>query len=208
MPRLLPRGLFVTNETEVVQATYYCTPPSTSPPHALAPQAPPRTGLTRADNYHVFPEYSVHQLTPSVFVIPLPLEALKGASPAIIHILVSVAVRHRIYRVASNRRADDKGGLIELRSKYYHHRDKAITALNDEIYSYKNAYMLMISALLFVFAEVRSRGHPSGSRPPSLGWRVGGCYANSRWSRGWLILSGGCSSSSLARRLGRCIWTP
>lgn len=27
IPRSLPRGLFVTNETEVVQATYYCTAP-------------------------------------------------------------------------------------------------------------------------------------------------------------------------------------
>lgn len=118
----------------------------------------------------------MHQLTPSVFVIPLPLEALQNASPAIIHILVSVAVRHRIYRVASNRRAADKDGLIELRSKYYNHRDKAITALNDEIYSYKNAYMLMISALLFVFAEVRSWRHPPrGSRPlpPLSGLWVG-----------------------------------
>lgn len=87
-------------------------------------------------------------------MIPLPLDALSGAPPAIVHILVSVAVRHRIYRVASNSRGD-KNGLIELRSKYYHHRDKAITALNDEIYCYKNAYMLMIGALLFVFAEVR-----------------------------------------------------
>lgn len=62
----------------------------------------------------------------------------------------------------------DKGGLVELRSKYYHHRDKAITALNDEIYSYKNAYMLMISALLFVFAEVRGVLPRPLSTPP--GW--------------------------------------
>lgn len=198
VPRSLRRGEFVCDETEVVQATYYCTltpgPPNST---ATCQQANTRRGLT--DNYHIFPEYLAHQLTPSVFIIPLPLDTLGHASPAILHVLVSVAIRHRIYRVASN--AGDKRGLVDLRSKYYHHRAGAISALNNEIYSCKNVYTLMVGALVFVFAEVCPEA--CGSPAPPFG---GASYNN---MESWLARAHWfCSSSSRAPRHGRCIWMP
>lgn len=105
-----------------------------------------------ADNHYVFPEYSANLLMPSIFLTPVPLDFISLTTPAMMHILVSVAIRHRLYRVASNAGARDD--LVKLRSKFYHHRGKAITALNDEILNLRNPYYLMVSAVMFVFAEV------------------------------------------------------
>ena len=87
-----------------------------------------------------------------MFVVPVPLESVSVACSSIIHLLVSVAIRHRIYRVASN---SGKELVVDLRHKYYEHRQKAIIAFNSEIQENKNPYLMMVCAVLFVYAEVR-----------------------------------------------------
>ena len=76
-------------------------------------------------------------------------------TPATMHILVSTAVRHRMYRLASASGGGERDSLLSLRQKYYHHRGKAITALDGEIRNRREPYLLMISAVTFVYAEVR-----------------------------------------------------
>ena len=133
------------------------------PTHSLPENSPINPqDCHSTDNYHVFPEYAVNLLAPTVFIVPIPLEAVCLITPAMSHILVSVAIRHRIYRVASSPNSSDD--VAELRSKFYGHRQKAMTALNEEIRVQKNVYSLMISAILFVFAEVRLSCFPEPSR--------------------------------------------
>lgn len=158
VPRGIPRAEFIFEETDILQATYYCTPlPPTPPPSRLPPflaQADAKPHA--ADNCQVFPEYIHHQLAPTTFVVPLPLETVALIPPAMSHILVSVALRHRMYRVGANSGRRD-GAVLEMRSKYYHHRGMAIAALNAEIRKpgMGNAFLVMVNAIMFVFAEVR-----------------------------------------------------
>ncbi|SPO06502.1 uncharacterized protein DNG_09192 [Cephalotrichum gorgonifer] len=132
----VPRVGLVSETAEIVQATYYF-------------------------NNHVYPEYASDQLTPTQFIVPLPLEVVCLAPFEIAHILVSVALRHRIYRVASSLRSREN--VRELRSKYHHHRGLAISALNEQIRKSepKYAYALMVGVMTFAFAELQRSSTPA-----------------------------------------------
>lgn len=123
--------------------------------------------------------------------MPLPLEIVALLPPAMNHILVSVALRHRMYRVGANSGRRNRA-VLEMRSKYYHHRGMAISAMNREIRKPDtgNVFLLIVSAIMFVFAEV-SRA------PPDAGQLGRSGNANIRHS-----------SSSPTSRAGNTTWTP
>lgn len=123
------------------------------------------------DNSEVFPEYIHHQLSPTAFVQPLPLKTVALIPPAMNHILVSVALRHRMYRVGANSGRRDRA-VLEMRSKYYHHRGLAISAMDSDIRGgVTNVFVLMASAIMFVFAEVC--GSSVGTLSARGGWEGG-----------------------------------
>ena len=82
-----------------------------------------------ADNYNAFLEYSATLVMPTIFLTPIPFEFVALGTPAMMHILASIALRHHIYRVVSNAGVDP----VKPRFKFCHHCGKVITALNDMI---------------------------------------------------------------------------
>lgn len=112
------------------------------------------TGL---DNEVIYPEYKNHQLSPSPFVTILPLEIIHRVTPAINNIVVSVTLRHHIYRTSLTSGCRGEG-IIDLLSKSHYHRGLAINALNDEIRGYHRDRLgvLIGGIIVFIFSEVRS----------------------------------------------------
>lgn len=108
------------------------------------------------DNEVIYPEYKDHQLSPSPFVTILPLEIIHRATPAINNIVVSVTLRHHIYRTSLTSSCH-REGMVELLSKSHYHRGLAINALNDEIQRFDRARLgaLIGGIIVFIFSEVR-----------------------------------------------------
>lgn len=108
------------------------------------------------DNEVIYPQYKDHQLSPSPFVTILPLEIIHRATPAINNIVVSVTMRHHIYRTSLTSGCR-REGIVELLLKSHHHRGLAINALNDEIKSYDHSRLgaLIGGIIVFIFSEVR-----------------------------------------------------
>lgn len=74
------------------------------------------------------------------------------------HVCASIALRHRIYRLAST---PERNALMDMKLRYHHQRSLAIQALNENIASAEkmNPYVLIIGVNMFVFAEVCSVVH-------------------------------------------------
>lgn len=108
------------------------------------------------DNEVIYPEYKKHQLSPSPFVTILPLEVIHKVTPAINNIVVSVTLRHHIYRTSLTSGCRGEG-IVELLAKSHYHRGLAINALNDEIRGYHRARLgvLIGGIIVFIFSEVR-----------------------------------------------------
>ena len=81
---------------------------------------------------------------------------ISKTSTAYNNILVSVVIRHYIYRSLSN--PDSRDSIVALRPKGYYHRGLAINALNEDIRKcdIKHTGMLIAAVVSFISAEVKS----------------------------------------------------
>lgn len=102
----------------------------------------------------IYPEYEATSMRSSPFVMRVPLRLVHVTPTPMLHITVSMAIRHYMFRHDSTH---DHSALLDLRSRYHHHRGLAIRALNDDIAEERQSpYILMVQIIMFVFAEVRS----------------------------------------------------